>query len=83
MTRRFWLRFGPWIGFLVAAIASYSAAELTSRRLRELTDAAGKMAGGNLSTRTRAPGHDEPLSSPPPRQRRRLVMMPQRPPTRR
>jgi two-component system phosphate regulon sensor histidine kinase PhoR len=47
------------LALLVAAVVSYSAAELTSRRLRELTDAARKMAAGDLATRTRASGHDE------------------------
>ncbi|MDB5864205.1 MAG: hypothetical protein JWO70_2011 [Betaproteobacteria bacterium] len=44
---------------LVAAGVSYSAAEFTSRRLRALTDAARKMASGELATRTRASGSDE------------------------
>jgi two-component system phosphate regulon sensor histidine kinase PhoR len=38
---------------------SYSAAELTSRKLRVLTAAARQMAAGNLATRTRTAGHDE------------------------
>ena len=47
------------VALAIAAVASYYAAELMSRRLRELTDAARRMAGGALSTRTRAAGHDE------------------------
>ncbi|HEV7800923.1 MAG TPA: HAMP domain-containing protein, partial [Burkholderiales bacterium] len=47
------------LALAVAAIVSYSAAELTSRRLRDLTGAARKMAAGDLATRTRAGGHDE------------------------
>lgn len=47
------------LALAVAAIVSFSAAELTSRRLRALTDAATKMAGGNLATRARASGNDE------------------------
>jgi two-component system, OmpR family, phosphate regulon sensor histidine kinase PhoR len=43
----------------VAALLSFSAAELTSRRLRELTEAARRMAAGNLDVRTRTEGHDE------------------------
>ena len=45
------------LGF--AALLSFSAAEFTSRRLRELTDAARRMAAGNLDVRTRTTGHDE------------------------
>jgi two-component system phosphate regulon sensor histidine kinase PhoR len=47
------------LALAVAAIVSYSAAGLTSRRLRDLTGAARKMAAGDLATRTRAGGHDE------------------------
>ncbi|MGZ5095973.1 MAG: ATP-binding protein [Burkholderiales bacterium] len=47
------------LALLVAAVVSYSAAELTSRKLRELTAAARQMAGGNLAVRTRPSGHDE------------------------
>jgi two-component system phosphate regulon sensor histidine kinase PhoR len=47
------------LALVVAAIVSYSAAELTSRRLRDLTQAARKMAAGDLGVRTRAGGHDE------------------------
>ena len=43
----------------IAGLLSYSAAELTSRRLRSLTDVARRMAGGDLATRTRTTGHDE------------------------
>ncbi|HEX2825519.1 MAG TPA: ATP-binding protein [Burkholderiales bacterium] len=43
----------------VAALLSFSAAALTSRRLRELTEAARRMAAGNLDVRTRTEGHDE------------------------
>jgi two-component system phosphate regulon sensor histidine kinase PhoR len=47
------------LALLVAAIVSYSAAELTSRKLRELTAAARQMSAGNLAVRTRPLGHDE------------------------
>jgi two-component system phosphate regulon sensor histidine kinase PhoR len=50
---------GALLALVIAAIVSYSAAELTSRRLRAFTDAARKMAGGELATRTRAAGSDE------------------------
>lgn len=44
--------------FVVLAISVY-AARLTSRKLREVTDAATSMAAGDLATRIRASGHDE------------------------
>jgi two-component system phosphate regulon sensor histidine kinase PhoR len=47
------------LAMLVAAVASYSAAELTSRKLRELTSAARQMSAGNLTVRTRPSGQDE------------------------
>ncbi|HEV7393956.1 MAG TPA: HAMP domain-containing protein, partial [Burkholderiales bacterium] len=47
------------LALLVAAVVSYSAAELTSRKLRELTAAARQMAAGNLAVRMRPSGHDE------------------------
>lgn len=47
------------LALLIAGIVSYSAAELTSRRLRAFTQAARKMAAGELATRTRAAGPDE------------------------
>ena len=47
------------LSLVVAAVLSYWGAAMTSRRLRELTDAARKMASGDLATRTRAAGHDE------------------------
>ena len=50
---------GALLALLVAAVLSYSAAELTSRKLRELTQAARQMAAGNLGVRTRPSGHDE------------------------
>ncbi|HEY0337837.1 MAG TPA: histidine kinase dimerization/phospho-acceptor domain-containing protein, partial [Burkholderiales bacterium] len=50
---------GALLALLVAAVLSYSAAELTSRKLRELIDAAREMAAGNLGIRTRPSGHDE------------------------
>jgi two-component system phosphate regulon sensor histidine kinase PhoR len=43
----------------VAALVSFSAAELTSRRLRDLTGVARRMASGDLAARTRTSGHDE------------------------
>ena len=46
-------------GLLVAAIGSYTAANMLSRRLREITETARRMAAGNLAVRTRATGHDE------------------------
>lgn len=47
------------LALIVAALVSYSAAELTSRRLRQLTDAARRMAAGDLAGRTRVSGGDE------------------------
>jgi two-component system phosphate regulon sensor histidine kinase PhoR len=47
------------LALVVAAVVSYSAAELTSRKLRELRGAARQMAAGNLAVRTRPVGHDE------------------------
>jgi two-component system phosphate regulon sensor histidine kinase PhoR len=44
---------------LIAALVSYSAAEFMSRRLRDLTAAARRMAAGDLAVRTRADGYDE------------------------
>ena len=43
----------------IAALLSFSAVEITSRRLRELTEAARRMAAGDLDVRTRVQGHDE------------------------
>ncbi|HYH43966.1 MAG TPA: ATP-binding protein [Burkholderiales bacterium] len=53
------LGIGALIAILVAIVASLSAAQITSRRLRELTTVARDMAAGNLSTRIRASGLDE------------------------
>ena len=47
------------LALLVAIVLSAVAARLTSKSLRQLTDAARSMAGGNLATRTRVAGHDE------------------------
>ena len=47
------------LALVVAAVVSYWASELISRKLRGLTDTARRMAGGNLSARMRASGHDE------------------------
>ena len=47
------------LALLVAAVVSYSAAELISRRLRDLTAAARRMAAGDLAARTRVTGQDE------------------------
>ena len=53
------LGMGALVALLAAMVISLFAAQLTSRKLRHLTDAARQMAAGNLSTRTRASGHDE------------------------
>ena len=53
------LALGAVVALIVAIVISLSAAHLTARRLRALTDAARKMAAGHLETRTRAAGHDE------------------------
>ncbi len=53
------LAVGALIAVFVAMIVSFSGAELTSRKLRELTALAGDMAAGDLSTRTRISGTDE------------------------
>jgi two-component system phosphate regulon sensor histidine kinase PhoR len=50
---------GALLALAVAAALSYSAAEMTSRKLRELTGAARRMAAGDLAVRTRPSGHDE------------------------
>jgi two-component system phosphate regulon sensor histidine kinase PhoR len=50
---------GALIALLVAVIISLSAAHLTSRTLRRLTDAARAMAAGDLGRRTRVKGRDE------------------------
>jgi two-component system phosphate regulon sensor histidine kinase PhoR len=50
---------GALVALVVAFGISISAAQLTSRKLRQLTDAAREMAAGNLAARTRATGHDE------------------------
>ncbi|HWI15955.1 MAG TPA: ATP-binding protein [Burkholderiales bacterium] len=47
------------LALAVAVGMSLFAAQVTSRKLRELTDAARRMAGGDLSVRTRAYGDDE------------------------
>ena len=47
------------LALVVAILMSTIAAELTSRTLRHMTDAARKMADGDLATRIRAGGHDE------------------------
>ena len=53
------LGMGALIALLVAVVASFTAARLTSRRLLEMTDVARHMAEGNLAARTRAAGEDE------------------------
>lgn len=53
------LGLGALVALLVAAIIAVPAAQLTSLRLRRLTDAAKKMTAGNLQTRTRVAGNDE------------------------
>lgn len=50
---------GALVALLAAVLLSLCAAQLTSRRLRELTAAARQMAAGNLAARTRASGYDE------------------------
>jgi two-component system phosphate regulon sensor histidine kinase PhoR len=57
MHRSLWT--GALVAFAVAGVISFYAAQLTSRKLRELTEAAREMSAGNLATRTRASGHDE------------------------
>jgi two-component system phosphate regulon sensor histidine kinase PhoR len=47
------------VALLVAIVLSAVAARLTSKTLRQLTDAARSMAGGDLGARTRIAGHDE------------------------
>lgn len=47
------------LALAVAILMSTVAAELTSRTIRHLTDAARKMAAGDLATRTRTAGQDE------------------------
>jgi two-component system phosphate regulon sensor histidine kinase PhoR len=47
------------LALAVAIILSAVAARLTSTTLRQLTEAARSMAGGNLGARTRIAGHDE------------------------
>ncbi|MCA9598522.1 MAG: PAS domain-containing protein [Myxococcales bacterium] len=47
------------IALAVAIVMSTVAAQLASRTARSLTDAARRMAGGDLSVRTKQKGHDE------------------------
>ncbi len=47
------------LALVVAALGSYAAAGLISRRLGRLHDAARRMAAGDLAARTRVSGHDE------------------------
>jgi two-component system phosphate regulon sensor histidine kinase PhoR len=53
------LAVGALFALALATVLSFTAADVLSRRLRELTEAARKMASGNLATRTRAGGGDE------------------------
>jgi two-component system phosphate regulon sensor histidine kinase PhoR len=53
------LMVGALIALIVAVVISLSAAQLTARRLLDLADAARRIAGGHLGTRTRASGNDE------------------------
>lgn len=53
------LRVAALLALAVAICMSFLAAHLTSRKLRELTHAAQRMAAGDLSARTRASGTDE------------------------
>jgi two-component system phosphate regulon sensor histidine kinase PhoR len=50
---------GALVALMAAVVISLFAAQITSRKLRQLTEAAREMAAGNLETRTRASGHDE------------------------
>jgi two-component system phosphate regulon sensor histidine kinase PhoR len=50
---------GALIAILVALVAAVFGAQLTSRKLRNLTEVARRMAAGDLATRTRVSGHDE------------------------
>ena len=50
---------GALFALAVAGIVSWLAAQLISRKLRDLTLAARSMAAGNLATRTRVGGRDE------------------------
>ena len=50
---------GAFVALVVAIVISLWAAQITSAKLRDLTDAARQMAAGHLATRTRASGHDE------------------------
>ena len=50
---------GALIALLVALVAAVFGAQLTSRKLRDLTEVARRMAAGDLATRTRVSGHDE------------------------
>ena len=47
------------VALLVAIVLSAVAARITSKTLRQLTDAARSMASGDLGARTRVAGHDE------------------------
>jgi two-component system phosphate regulon sensor histidine kinase PhoR len=53
------LGMGALIGLLVAVVASFTAARLTSRRLLDMIGVARRMAEGDLAARTRAAGEDE------------------------
>jgi two-component system phosphate regulon sensor histidine kinase PhoR len=50
---------GALVALAVAATVSWLAAALVSRKVRELTLAARRMAGGDLGVRTRVAGRDE------------------------
>jgi two-component system phosphate regulon sensor histidine kinase PhoR len=53
------LGMGALIGLVVAVVAAFTVARLTSRRLIEMTGVARRMAEGDLAARTRAAGEDE------------------------
>ena len=56
------LAIGALVSVIVASLIAFPAAQLTSARLRKLTEAAKNMAAGNLETRTRVAGNDEIVS---------------------
>jgi two-component system phosphate regulon sensor histidine kinase PhoR len=53
------LAVAAFLALCVAALLSGLAAQIVSRNIRSLTAAATRMAGGDLSLRTRVAGHDE------------------------
>jgi two-component system phosphate regulon sensor histidine kinase PhoR len=47
------------VAIVVALVASTTVAQLVSRAVRRMTEAAARMAGGDLDVRLRLPGNDE------------------------